>query len=153
MEHWMMYRDSLAVSLCAHCAQFLLLVQSTTQLCMRYSKKWVLNTQPVLVAIEMWWFSMRLILFFTCWNKRTMPHVADILLKSRVYLLDTFIFSTSKITNKARSVGSTNWILCCRKYGSNYCVRTDSSRTQWSLFSMKCGANYSFCLWREYGKI
>jgi hypothetical protein len=49
----MMYRDSLAVSLCARCAQYLLLVRSTTQLCMKYSKKWVLNTQPVLVAIEM----------------------------------------------------------------------------------------------------
>jgi hypothetical protein len=31
----------------------MLLVQNTTQLCMRYSKKRVLNTQPVLVAIEM----------------------------------------------------------------------------------------------------
>ena len=54
MERWMMYRDSLAVSPCARCAQYLLLVRSTTQLCMKYSKKWVLNTQPVLVAIEMY---------------------------------------------------------------------------------------------------
>jgi hypothetical protein len=50
----MMYRDSLAVLLCANCAQYLLLVRSTAQLCMRYSKKRVFNTQPVLVAIEMY---------------------------------------------------------------------------------------------------
>jgi hypothetical protein len=49
----MMYRDSLAVSLCAHCEQYILLVRSTAQLSMRYSKKRVFNTQPVLVAIEM----------------------------------------------------------------------------------------------------
>jgi hypothetical protein len=65
-----MYRDSLAASLCAHCAQYMLLVQNTTQLCMRYSKKRVLNTQPVLVAIEMLLQPSPWVIWNTFKNKR-----------------------------------------------------------------------------------
>jgi hypothetical protein len=44
----MWYRDSGARG-----ARYLFPVQSTVMLCMRYSIELVLNTQPVLVAIEM----------------------------------------------------------------------------------------------------